>query len=390
MKAISLFSGCGGMDLGFENAGISILAAYDSDSYAVSSYNRNVKLCARRIDVNRLDSIPSNFDILIATPPCQGFSTAGGYRVNDPRNNLLINTCEIIKKESPKLAIIENVASIINIRNSPLLNIGLDILRGSGYHVEIKIISCDNFGVPQRRKRAFIFARSDRRYFRTDILSGASSKVILKDVFNDLPMQDYSHKPRVFASGTRHHKIAESIKPGQKLCNVRASALSVPTWHIPEVFGHTTKQERQILELIRTLRRRNRKRNFGDADPVSIEEINSECTVNVDEVLRRLLQKGYLRQINDLYDLTNTFNGKYRRLSLLESSPTVDTRFGDHQLFLHPKEHRGMTVREAARIQGFPDYFTFSETPKICYRLIGNAVPPPVAQKVAAFARYLV
>ncbi len=96
-----------------------------------------------------------------------------------------------------------------------------------------------------------------------------------------------------------------------------------------------------------------------------------------------------MREIGDTHDLTGAFNGKYRRLSWDKPSNTVDTRFGSPTYFLHPEEQRGFTVREAARIQGFPDSFIFSGTEKEQYQMVGNAVPPPMAKKIALQIRKL-
>lgn len=102
-----------------------------------------------------------------------------------------------------------------------------------------------------------------------------------------------------------------------------------------------------------------------------------------------LIHKGYIRRTGDECDLVGTFNGKYRRLSWSEPSYTVDTRFGAPRYFLHPDEQRGFTVREAARIQGFRDDYIFHGNEAAQYRVIGNAVPPPLAVQAAEFTRQL-
>jgi DNA (cytosine-5)-methyltransferase 1 len=105
------------------------------------------------------------------------------------------------------------------------------------------------------------------------------------------------------------------------------------------------------------------------------------------ELLASLVSKGYVRKIGRRFDLANTFNGKYRRLEWDRPSFTVDTRFGEPGYFLHPSEDRGFTVREAARIQGFPDSFRFFGDTRGQYRLIGNAVPPPMARFIAKIVK---
>jgi DNA (cytosine-5)-methyltransferase 1 len=181
--------------------------------------------------------------------------------------------------------------------------------------------------------------------------------------------------------------IARRIKPGQKLCNVRLGRRSVHTWQIPEVYGPTTQDERRILEILVRTRRSCRTRLKGDADPVALSVIRSQGGARAAELLASLLSKGFVKKIGRRFDLANTFNGKFRRLELDRPSFTVDTRFGQPGCFLHPTEDRGFTVREAARIQGFPDSFRFFGDTRGQYRLIGNAVPPPMARFIARIVR---
>jgi len=108
-----------------------------------------------------------------------------------------------------------------------------------------------------------------------------------------------------------------------------------------------------------------------------------------EEVAQVLTRKGYIRPIGRRIDLTHTFNGKFRRLSWSQPSPTVDTKFGEVRLFLHPDEDRSFTVREAARLQGFPDSFVFMGAPKEQFRLVGNAVPPPMGRSIGKLIRSL-
>ncbi len=197
------------------------------------------------------------------------------------------------------------------------------------------------------------------------------------------------HDELPLAKTSAHYLISRRIKPGQKLCNVRGGTSSIHTWDIPEVFGKTTEQERLILKATMKLRRTERLRDFGDADPVSMESLRREFGSRVGILVEGLISKGYMRRIEERFDLANTFNGKYRRLDWNSVSLTVDTRFGDPRYFLHPSKHRSFTVREAARIQGFPDWFVFPGRPVDSYRMIGNAVAPPMAQHISSIVRGL-
>jgi DNA (cytosine-5)-methyltransferase 1 len=169
-------------------------------------------------------------------------------------------------------------------------------------------------------------------------------------------------------------QLQSAFPPGQKLCNVRASERAVPTWSIPEVFGRTTKIERDVLSVLVRLRRRARLRDFGDADPVDSARLSDELGLNIAPQLTRLVEKNYLKRVGHLVDFKHTFNGKYRRLRWDHPSSTADTSFGTARSFLHPSQHRALTLREAARIQGFPDSFRFFGAVSDQFRMIGK--PP--------------
>jgi DNA (cytosine-5)-methyltransferase 1 len=115
--------------------------------------------------------------------------------------------------------------------------------------------------------------------------------------------------------------------------------------------------------------------------------ISTALQRSVSDDLDSLLSKGYIRRVGRYYDLTHTFNGKFRRLSWNAPALTVDTRFGDPRYFLHPEEDRGFTVREVARVQGFPDSYIFFGRERLSYTMLGNAVPPPMARSIAQLVR---
>ena len=169
------------------------------------------------------------------------------------------------------------------------------------------------------------------------------------------------------------------------LASVRGGDRAIHTWDIPEIFGRTNATERLVLDAVQKLRRQIRRRDTGDADPVERRVLRAHLGFQPDDVVKSLVRKGYLRSDGKVIDLTQTFNGKYRRLAWDGVALTVDTRFGDPRYFVHPDEQRGFSFREAARIQGFPDTFKFEGSKRDRYRQIGNAVPPPIA-KALAFA----
>lgn len=388
-KGISLFAGCGGMDLGFSQEGFSFAYGMEADHRAVETYNANNRSKARLTRISDSTQIETGLDIVVAGPPCQGFSTAGGYKRSDPRNELLAITCSITTKAKPKVIVIENVSGLTNSVNSGTLNYAVSILKEANYFVDMRLVECEKHGVPQRRRRLFIVARSEGREFSlADIPE--KPRVLIKDVLSKSLDNNDASKSGALKPKTKEWYIANAIQQGQKLCNVRSSDHCVHTWDVPKAFGRTNKTERELLHLIQKIRRQVRRRPNGDADAVELSVLRSRSKVSIEHPIECLLRKGYLRWVAGNIDLTNTFNGKYRRLVWEGISPTVDTRFGDFRLFLHPLENRGLSVREAARIQGFPDTFSFPESKSFAFKQIGNAVPPPVAKSLASKVRGLI
>lgn len=378
MTFASLFSGCGGFDLGFTSCGFRSKGAFDFDSEAVENFRLNVGIAVNRVDLT--NGIPAehlfyDIDALIAGPPCQGFSTAGKRLVNDERNHLLTLTGTLARRVFPKVLVVENVSGALSGEHAKYLKSLNNSMRDAGYRTHTICCQAADMGMAQLRRRIFFFA------WRTGInieftlpkLPVGDLRSVLRGA-SKLP----NHDPLKLIKDSREWSIAGRIKPGQKLCNVRGGPNAVPTWDIPEVFGSVTKHERTVLELLRRLRRQDRRRDHGDADPVSFARLEAALGSKFLKLVEGLILKGYLKRVEDGVDLVGTFNGKFRRLEWDKPSCTVDTRFGSPRYFLHPSQQRGFTVREAARIQGFPDSYVFQGTTQAQYRVIGNAVPPPL------------
>lgn len=377
--------------MGFEQAGYAVDSAFDYDQIAVDTYNANLRGVADFAQITaETDFGPRLYDVIVAGPPCQGFSTAGGYQKEDDRNNRLIDTAKIIAREKPKLAVIENVAALSNQRNRGLFESFLQVLVAAGYYVDWKIFPMNEYGVAQKRRRIIIVARNNNRPFDLADLVPVVPEQTVDEALESIPSQLSGHNLKARVPSKRNVMIAKKIKPGQKLSNVRAGENCVHTWDIPEVFGKTSRSERELLELILRRRRQLRRRSFGDADPVSKSDLEKVYASSIDNILNSLIKKEYVRKVGEYFDLKFTFNGKYRRLAPLGFAPTVDTRFGDVQLFVHPREHRGMTPREAARLQSFDDGFELPSSDRAAFRMIGNAVPPKFAKQLACSIRAMI
>jgi len=382
----SLFSGCGGFDLGFLQSGFRCAAAFDIDPLAVQHHTQNLNTPAVACDLSREMPLTRRTapDVLLAGPPCQGFSLAGKRDHNDPRNKLLILAAHAARKLQPPILLVENVAGVRAGSHGRYWEALHEIMRTAGYQTRDFLLIGSDWGVPQMRKRC-LFVAWRTGYALPDELCGSPGGV-LRDVLKHLRGVP-NHEPKLVEASTRAGMIARRIKPGQKLCNVRLGRRSVHTWQIPEVYGPTTPDERRLLEILVRFRRSHRTRTNGDADPVPLSALKSHGSPRTAELLASLVSKGFVRKIGRRFDLANTFNGKFRRLEWDRPSFTVDTRFGEPGYFLHPSEDRGFTVREAARIQGFPDSFRFFGDTRGQYRLIGNAVPPPMARFIAQIVK---
>jgi DNA (cytosine-5)-methyltransferase 1 len=384
-RLVSLFSGCGGFDLGFEKAGFKVLAAFDNDPLAVTTYNLNLREKANLLDLSTLNRIrvDTRPDVVIAGSPCQGFSTLGKRRIDDPRNGLLIHGVRLAISLKPSVIVLENVQGALSGKHRSYWEFAEQSLIKAGYDVCTIKVQATDFGLPQSRRRALLIgSKSSFDSYTAPHYSFTELETCLQNLEGVA-----NHSPKLLNPSSVDYQIAIRIGQNQKLCNVRRSERAIPTWEIPEVFGETTRDERELLHLFQKLRRQIRSRTIGDADPLKIADIALHCRKDPRKLIQKLVHKAYLRKVNSRYDLTNTFNGKYRRLSHNLPSPTVDTRFGQPRYFLHPYEHRGLSVREAARIQGFPDTFKYLGALSGQYRLIGNSVPPIIGEWLARTIR---
>ncbi|MDT3776691.1 DNA cytosine methyltransferase [Nitrospira sp. MA-1] len=388
---LSLFAGCGGFDLGFHKAGFTCLNAFDINLSAVETYNQNIPSSKATIaDLNNWKNLnlkKRGADVVVAGPPCQGFSTIGKRLLDDPRNNLLLVPVETAIYVGAKVLIIENVPGVLADPHSKFWFLAQARLASKGFQSRTIFLDAGLTGLPQTRKRILLVAHKGKDpipEWPTDLGNPRSPLETILSLKSSLP----NHSPKLLIPGSKEARIAKYINPGQKLCNVRAGDSSVHTWDIAEVFGKVTRNEKMFLETLMVIRRRDRKRDWGDADPISSKILRKAMGNNWNKLAESLINKGYVRKLRgNLYDLSHTFNGKYRRL--LPNKPTncVLTRFCQSTYFLHPYEERGFTIREAARLQGFPDNFIFSGSEKSQMEQVGNAVPPPMAYMVAKWVK---
>lgn len=326
-RLISLFSGCGGMDMGFKLAGFNIVFANDFDSDAQAVYSLNLgKIDKRNILTVGEDEIPDG-DILTAGFPCQPFSNAGNRKgVHDSRGMLYKECLRIINKKMPKVIVFENVKGLLSTKNIDGRNLAdvivddLSNMNGIGYKIEYKLINAADYGVPQNRQRVFFVG-------------------VRKDL------------------GVTFSFPATKGKEGltlEHILNVSQGAENNVDWPF-------SPQALNMIEYIP---------EGGSWKDVPYEQLPIR-----------------FRKIRDDMKKYHSPNF-YRRFSRDEICGTITASAQPENCgIIHPTENRRYTVREVARIQTFPDDFKFiTDTPKnitAMYKVIGNAVPVALAYNFA-------
>lgn len=325
MKVISLFSGCGGMDLGFLQAGFEIVYANDIDRDARETYELNFghKVDERSISKVSPDEIP-DAEGIIGGPPCQSWSLAGSLRgEDDPRGKLFYDYARILEAKRPLFFVAENVPGIVSSRNIKAFRKIISELEKPGYEVKWKQIDSRDFCVAQERKRVIVIG-------------------FLKEVGVDFsfPLPKCT-KPGTSVDGSRVRKwltLRDAI--GELPEAVPALPGNKPSPDLP------VPNHEYLLGAFSTIyKSRNRKRKWEEQS-FTIQAGGRHAPLHPDSC--DMCKVGV-----DKFEFTGP---NYRRLS----------------------------VREAARVQGFPDSFMFKyRNVADGYKVIGNAVPPPMAEAVA-------
>ena len=215
----------------------------------------------------------------------------------------------------------------------------------------------------------------------------------IRDAIGDLPkLGQFADHLVTNKWPTGYASIFKAIAPGQKLCNVRHADSSVYTWNIPEYFGEVSHHQRTILETIAKYRRHKKYGDIPNGNPLTTDEIASLMGVAElsESDMDALSSLGYVKKLDGKFDLKGAMfcSGLFKRPLWDLPSPTVLTNFHNPKYFLHPEEHRPFSLRECARLQGFPDEFVITDNGTEVsledgYRLIGNAVPPPMSRILA-------
>lgn len=205
MKVVDLFSGCGGLSLGFQYAGMDIVAAYDNWDPAIATYMYNFKHPVNKIDLFDAETASDliskhNPDMIIGGPPCQDFSSAGLRNEDNGRGDLTLSYARIVANVKPEWFVMENVSTIRKTRKLAQANV---ILKSAGYGMTQIVIDASLCGVPQKRKRFFMIGRKNAADdFMLDIITKnlSSKPMTVKDYFGDkIDFDFYYRHPRSYA-----------------------------------------------------------------------------------------------------------------------------------------------------------------------------------------------
>ena len=337
---VDLFCGAGGMSLGFREAGFEVVQAYDFNRHAVATHAQNLGPHVQELSVTEdLDLPPC--DVIVGGPPCQGFSSAGMRRDGDHRNTLVSVFAKLVVRHRPRAFVFENVEGFLTGEGGARVLDLLEPVVGAGYRVHLRKVNVANYGLPQHRKRVigFGFLRSDSCF----------------------------PEPTHRAHGAPGAHLAASHRPPTPTLLEALKGLPPPS---------TAKPGKPQGHLIGHL---------SNEDAIRIENLLPGGTMR--DLPEDLWHESYKRRANRrVMDGTPTERRGgapcgLRRLVGDEPSKAI-TSFARNE-FVHPTEHRFLTLRECARIQTFPDWFEFVGNQSDQALLIGNAVPPRFAEVVA-------
>lgn len=335
-KIIDLFCGCGGLSLGFEKAGFEIALAIDMWNDAVNTYNYNHKnKVAECKDIHELDdeflkkfAQEENIIGVIGGPPCQGYSTVGTRDINDPRNHLYLQYCRVVESVKPVFFVIENVRGLLTLNNGMFRDDIINRFEQLGYKITYKLVNASDYGVPQNRQRVFFVGIKDVMF---EFPKEKDFKVSTFDALSDLPLLD-------------------DLKEHQ------------------EVYSYISEPRNEYQSLMRKSSDMIMNHNF------------TNHTEQTKEIIGMIKDGGKISDLPKEYWGIRKYNKAFQRMNSQLPSNTIDT---GHRNYFHYKENRVPSVRESARIQSFPDDFTFLGSKTSQYKQVGNAVPPLLAYAIA-------
>ncbi len=341
-KMIDLFAGVGGLSLGFEQCGFEVVLANEYDPSIAEAYIKNRKAPNMIVeDITKLP-IPETFDkyrgevdLIVGGPPCQGFSQKGQRKsINDPRNFLFKYFVETVRTVRPKYFVMENVPGLLTTEKGYFKKEIMALFGEMGYVMNADVLCASDYGVPQARRRAFFIGKlSD--WAPVQMPEKHKKVVTIWDAISDLAFLNSGEGEEI-----QDYRI-DTQSDYQK--EMRANS--------PLLYNHVATNHSQIAL----------------------------------ERMKMIPPKGGKEFLPEEHLTKSIYSGTWARMDADDVSVTITTRFDTPSSgkFTHPYLDRAITIREAARIQSFPDDFHFFGTKSSQMKQVGNAVPPRLARAVA-------
>ncbi|MDD4376430.1 MAG: DNA cytosine methyltransferase [Clostridia bacterium] len=351
-NCVELFAGSGGMGTGFAKCGFNIIAANDiwescAKTYVANHPNTNyiVKdICEINGDelLRNTNYSKNDIDVIIGGPPCQGFSTLGKRFVDDPRNKLFKEYVRIVNEIKPKFFVMENVSGILSMENGNVLKNIISSFNEIGYEVEYKLLNAAEYGVPQIRERA--------------IFIGTKLKVKI----------DYPKKT---------HSLTNE-KGLKKAISLWDAISDLPQSDTEEVNYYEKDPQNEYQKLIRN---------------GCVKLTNHKPSSHNEKAIKMMSYIPTGKSAWDVEDMpedlkpTSGYGNTYARLNPNDPGMTITRNFSciSSSRCIHPYANRGLTAREAARVQGYPDNYIFIGSKTDIHLQIGNSVPPILGEKIA-------
>ncbi|MDC6450346.1 DNA cytosine methyltransferase [Pseudomonadales bacterium] len=332
-RLVDLFSGCGGLSHGFEQAGFECVVGVDVDEAALTTFGHNhPHAVPMKLDLSEESSIreivkilgSTPIDVIVGGPPCQGFSLTGTRNEDDSRNKLFFSMFKLAEKLNPKVLVIENVPGIANLYGGRARAAILFEFERLGYTAHEKLFFAPDFGVPQIRKRMFFVGVKDDYEF-------------------EFPLP--THQPERYVT-----------------CEQAIGDLPVFNTELGSEFSmYDTKASSDYQLMMR------------DGANELFNHVGTKHTDHVISVIRQVPEGGNHKDLPPGVGDSRKFNEAWTRYHSQKPSKTIDTGHRNH---FHYKWDRVPTVRENARLQSFPDHFQFLGSKTQQYKQVGNAVPP--------------
>ncbi len=375
LTCLDLFCGCGGFSLGMQRAGFRVLAAIDFNEHAVTTFkanfsNETLTLCKdlTKFPPEKLAEQlgAKHVDVIVGGPPCQGFSTARqrdganhGQRrlIHDERRKLYREFLCYVGFFQPRIFVMENVLGIRSAAGGDYFTAVQKEARQLGYRVHGQIEDAWELGVPQKRHRQlFVGVRADLPgYFLPELKAAprAEPRTWLGAAIGDLPIlrAGGGEDEREYDFPRRMDHIE---KQGQTALRYLCDVLEIDSTKILTNHVARPHSERDLRDFARL--------REGESSAVAMRDRGITFEFPYDK---------------------SCFKDRYTRQSRWHPCSTIVAHLSkDGLMFIHPTQNRSLTPREAARVQSFPDWFRFPKARTPAFRLIGNAVPPLVAEAV--------